>query len=235
MSLYNNKKQEKEFNLQIPQKATLVDCSPLKGFVNFDCSKSYVLAQSTGDFNCIGGAIGVKDFIDPTQEINKFYTQKTVIGHLSVTFYSASSPSLIALHKYQKDSSACMAATKTFFEKYKDNSVLSKKDDYIAVDKISSPPKDDTIAFYFKDEPDEVVGINVNIKGFQHASRYVEDINIWVSDIWTSKLGEYKLMTHEEHELDGDIYGHILCYLIPEDTTCPISHPFGTALDTCPI
>ena len=59
-------------------------------------------------------------------------------------------------------------------------------------------------------------GNSFSFKGFQHAARYVAEVNSWVSDVWTSKLGQYKLMTHDEHELDGDVYGHILCYLVAE-------------------
>jgi len=240
MSLYNNKKQEKEFNLHKPKQSTYQDCRPLKGFVNFDCTKSYVLADSTGEFNCIGWAVGVKEFIDPTQKINKYYDKKTETGMITVQFHSAPSPSQISLHEYQKSTSACMDAATLFFKDYKNTSVLPQKDDYVAMGKISYPPIDDTIAFYFKEGQDQVVGRDITIKGFQHAARYVKDVNSWVSDIWTSKLGEYKLMTHEEHELDGDIYGYILCYLVPMDSNtfeCPnnINHPFETIADTCPV
>ena len=80
--------------------------------------------------------------------------------------------------------------------------------------------------------------LNSSLKN-DNAARYVEDINSWVSDIWTSKLGPNILVTHNEHELEGTTYGHILCYLVSADNTifeCPnINHPFGTALDTCPI
>ncbi len=60
---------------------------------------------------------------------------------------------------------------------------------------------DDTIAFYFIEgeegtRPDQ-------LKGFAHASRYVKDLDSWVSDIWTSKLGPYKLITHNLDELSN--------------------------------
>ena len=50
---------------------------------------------------------------------------------------------------------------------------------------------------------------------FQHAARYVEDVKVWVSDIWSSKLGSQMLITHGEHELEGDNYR--LCYLVTEE------------------
>lgn len=78
-------------------------------------------------------------------------------------------------------------------------------------------PQDDTIAFYFKEGKDQFEERAIVSKGFQHAARYIEDVNHWVSDVWISKLGQYKLMTHEEHELSGETYGYILCYLVPDD------------------
>ena len=104
---------------------------------------------------------------------------------------------------------------KLFFDHYSQKSVLPKKNDYIAVDEISYPPEDDTIAFYFKDGEETFDSNEIKYKGFQHASRYVKDVNSWVSDVWTSKLGEEMLITHMEHELDGVTYGYILCYLVP--------------------
>lgn len=222
MALYNNKKQEKLFHLHDPKKSTSVDCDPIKdAFSDFACEKSYILAQPTGEFNCIGWAIGVKLFIDPTQQINKYYTEKISIGDLMVKYHSGVTSS-VTLYEYKKSSSACMESTKLFFENHKDHSVLLKKANYVAVNKIPHPPLDDTIAFYFKEGKDEFEGKEIVSKGFQHAARYIEDVNSWVSDVWTSKLGQYKLMTHNEHELDGTIYGHILCYLTSNDSG--ISH-----------
>jgi hypothetical protein len=98
--------------------------------------------------------------------------------------------------------------------------------------KFPTPPSDDTIAFYFK-EGEEVfdeVKREVSPKGFQHASRYVKDVNSWVSEIWTSKLGQNVLITHNEHELDGETYGYILCYLVPEDRNAEV-HLNGLGAD----
>ena len=183
MALYNNKKQEQLFHLHNPQKSA-VDCSTLKGyFPNFlNCEKSYVLAEPTSEFNCIGWAIGVREFIDPQKHINKHYNAKTYVGGINVE-YANRAKLTIPLSDYEKNPSACLKATAAFFDEYSDNSVLPKKDNYIAVEKISYPPSDDTIAFYFK-EGEEVFGEvkrEVSPKGFQHASRYVKDVNSWVS------------------------------------------------------
>lgn len=214
--LYSNKKQEGLFHLHSPTKPTSQECEPLKkAFSDFECEKSYILAEPTTEFNCIGWAIGVKDFIDPTQHINKYYNNKTEAGTITVKYHSGTT-SHVTLYNYKKDTKTCMEATKSFFEEYNDNSVLPKKDSYVAVDKISNTPLDDTIAFYFKVGEETLSENSIVKKGFQHAARYIEDVNSWVSDVWTSKLGPYKLMTHGEHELDGETYGHILCYLVPE-------------------
>lgn len=217
--LYNNKKQEKLFHLHDPEKSTSTNCAVLKlYFPNFlDCEKSYVLAQPTEEFNCIGWAIGVKEFIDPTKQINKYYNEKMHTGDSVSVRYANGATSSISLNSYKKDTSACLKAAKLFFDEYNENSVLPKKDNYIAVDKISQPPLDDTIAFYFKEGEETFDGHEINYKGFQHAARYVEDVNNWVSDIWTSKLGPAVLITHKEHELDGETYGRVLCYLVPND------------------
>ena len=217
MSLYNNKKQEQLFHLKKPFATPHQDCIELQRyFPNFlSCDKSNILAYPTGEFNCIGWAIGVKQFIDPVEEINKHYNDKSDTGlSISVTYPNGATSS-ISLKNYQKDSSECKNAVKLFFDHHNQNSVLPKKDDYIAMDKISYPPADDTIAFYFKEGEETFDANAIEYKGFQHAARYVEDVNSWVSDVWTSKLGEEMLITHMEHELDGATYGHILCYLVP--------------------
>ena len=238
MSLYNNQKQETLFHLHDPIAASIADCDPIrKDFTDFKCEKSYVLAERTTEYNCIGWAIGVKKFIDPTRYINLHYSQKEEHDTL-VSTTGRSNP--VTLHKYISNIESCKKAVTLFFEEQKDSSILPKKDKYVATDKIPNTPLDDTIAFYFKEGQDQVVGRDITIKGFQHAARYVKDVNSWVSDVWTSKLGEYKLMTHEEHELDGDIYGYILCYLVPMDRNtfeCPnnINYPFETIADTCPV
>lgn len=218
MSLYNNKNQEEVFHLHSPQSTGM--CSTLKAyFPNFlNCENSYVLAEPTSEFNCIGWAIGVKEFIDPTIRINKFYNEKVYAGGMSIEYVNGDK-STITFSNYKKDTSACLKATKSFFDEFNNKSVLPQKDNYIAVEKISYPPSDDTIAFYFKEGKDffDEEKNAVSYKGFQHAARYVKDVNDWVSEIWTSKLGPNVLITHKEHELDGDTYGNILCYLVAED------------------
>ncbi len=79
--------------------------------------------------------------------------------------------------------------------------------------KFLIPLLDDTIAFYFKEGKEIFDEQGIDYKGFQHAARYVEDVNSWVSDI---------LITHNEHELDGEAYGYVLCYLVPEDSNTNI-------------
>jgi hypothetical protein len=229
MALYNNKNQEKLFHLHAPAKSTVSDCLPVKIFDKYDCEKSYVLAQPTEEFNCIGWGIGVKDFIDPTEQINKHYLQKIEYDRLT---NRADSSLSIPLYEYSKNTEACINAVQLFFEEYKEKSVLPKKDYYVAVDKISYPPLDDTISFYFKEGKDNFVGREINSKGFQHAARYMKDLNSWVSDLWGSKFGGYKIMTHGEHELDGEFYGYILCYLVPRDF-CKIKNDIFKSLQMC--
>ena len=209
-SLYNNRKQEELFYLQEPQEVTANECNFLKGyFSNFKCEKSRVLAQDTEEFNCIGWAMGVKNFIEP-KEINKYYEAKEIYRMVGSKYTLKTFP----LHNYEKNAAACMQAIDAVFEEYHDDSVLPQKNDYVAIDTLSSPLQDDTIAFYFKDGQ-EASRNNRDAKGFQHAARYVKDVNGWVSEVWISKLGGYKLITHGEHELEGEYYGDILCYLIP--------------------
>lgn len=58
MTLFNNTKQEKLFHLHVPEKSNNEDCDIIRGaFGNFQCEKSYIIAQSTTEFNCIGWAI----------------------------------------------------------------------------------------------------------------------------------------------------------------------------------
>jgi hypothetical protein len=224
MALYNNKKQEQLFHLHDPIKSTKENCALLKVyFPDFlDCETSSILANPTKEFNCIGWAIGVKKFIDPTKDINKHYSAKLEYDKLT---YSSDRSKFLPLYEYDKSIESCMKASKLFFEEYKESSVLPKKDDYIGIDHITDPPQDDTIAFYFKEGQDQLEENGITRKGFQYAARYVEDVNGWVSDIWSSKLGPQMLITHGEHELEGEIYGHILCYLVPKNTnTATLDH-----------
>ena len=64
-----------------------------------------------------------------------------------------------------------MKASGLFFEAYKGNSILLKKDKYIPVDKISHPPQEDTIALYFKEAKDQFEEDGIIRKGFQHAAK----------------------------------------------------------------
>ena len=92
-----------------------------------------------------------------------------------------------------------------------------------AVSDIDHSPQDDTIAFYFLSGEE---GLKPNEgRGFTHAARYVEDVTSWVSDMWASKLGRYKLLTHGEDDLNNSIYGNPLCYLVPEKTNTETHDP----------
>lgn len=198
--LYNNKKQEAEFHLLTPRKISPQDCRTIKdAFKALECDHVYVIAEQTPDFNCIGWAIGVKAFLDPRDQINPHYSSRVLRDD-------------IGRYEYTANKESCMKASLKFFDAYKGRSVLPQKD-YKAVDHIPSTPQDDTIAFYFLPGIDDV---NQG-KGFTHAARYVKDIESWVSDLWTSKLGQYKLITHDEDDLNGDFYGDPLCYLVPRD------------------
>lgn len=69
--LYNNNKQKELFHLHNPKKADSSNCNPvLSLFKEFECDKSYILADASTEFNCIGWAIGVKEFISPEKMIN---------------------------------------------------------------------------------------------------------------------------------------------------------------------
>ena len=87
MALYDNDEQKQLFNLHIPRKSA-VDCDKLRmHFPNFlNCENSYVLAEPTLEFNCIGWAIGVREFIDPAKGINKYYHNKISVGEINVRY-----------------------------------------------------------------------------------------------------------------------------------------------------
>ncbi|CAL7961928.1 hypothetical protein MIDIC_340023 [Alphaproteobacteria bacterium] len=205
--LYNNKKQEQEFHLLTPRKVTTSECNNIKStFQLFNCSDSFVIAEQTLEFNCIGWAIGVREFIDPNREINPHYNAR--LAYRAAAGYNGKQ-----LFKYDENKSDCMKAVSEFFEAYKDRSVLPHKQ-YKPADTISGP-KDDTIAFYFISGEEGEKPLEG--KGFTHAARYIQDVNNWVSEVWTSKLGQYKLVTHGRDELNDSIYGNVLCYLVPDD------------------
>ena len=138
------------------------------------------------------------------QNINKHYNSKSDTG---TVIYPSGATLSISFKYYQRDVSDCKKAVKLFFDQYKQYSVLPKKDNYVAVDAISNPLLDNTIAFLFKEGEETLDGNEIAYKGFQHAERYVKDVNSWVSYVWTSKLGLDILITH----------GYPLCYLVPEN------------------
>jgi len=213
MSLYNNKKQEEYFYLHEPHQADSMDCRIMAAFKDFKCSESYVLAERTTEYNCIGWAIAVKDFIDPAKHINKYYNSKQKINDLVTT----DEKKVVGhLYRYEPNILDCQNSIKKFFDEYKELSVLPNKENYIAVGSIPNTPKDGSIAFYFISGDEDFIEDRISHKGFSHAARYVEEVHSWVSDVWTSKFGQYKLMTHEKFELMGDVYGSILCYLTPK-------------------
>jgi hypothetical protein len=198
LSLFNNEKQKELFQLQYPHKASTEDCAPIKGiFENFHCKDSYVLSQRSLEYNCIGWSIGVKKFIDPTTEINPYYSSKSEIG--TVTYTLRGKTSTTSIYQYMEQSESCKIAVTDFFNKFKEESVIPQKNTYIAADSITDPPPDDTIAFYFKAGDEDATSSKIERKGFQHAARYTEELNEWVSDVWSSKLGQYKLMTHKHY------------------------------------
>ena len=78
-TLYNNKKQESEFHLLPPRKVSSNECDDIKKtFQSLDCDHSFVIAEQTLDFNCIGWGIGVRTFISPAREINPHYNTKQI-------------------------------------------------------------------------------------------------------------------------------------------------------------
>jgi len=213
--LYNNNEQKELFHLHDPKKADSADCNPVSSaFKEFECNKSYVLADASPEFNCIGWAIGVKEFLSPNNVINKHYTSKNFIGNV-VYVYNGESKIIDSVYNYEKNTTDCKVSVTNFFNEYRHLSVLPNKYSYIAVENVPNPPADDTIAFYFKAGKETIDQDHIRFKGFLHASRYIEDVHNWVSDVWISKLGYYKVMTHDKYELIGDTYGDILCYLVP--------------------
>lgn len=208
--LYRDKTQKKLFHLHKPTKIDHDTCGFLeKIFPKYQCYQSYELADVNEDFNCIGWAIGVHHFIDPNVYINQHY--KTRFVYANIATYK--------LYEYHKNASSCMEAVKIFFDQNTDTSVLINKPQYKPTEFITQPPDDNTIAFYFKSGRDQFIQESKKIslipQGFSHAARYVSEVDNWVSDVWTSKLGQHKLVTHGKVELTGETYGEILCYLVP--------------------
>lgn len=208
--LYHDKTQQKLFRLHKPIKIDDDTCEFLeKIFPKYQCYQSYELADVTRDFNCIGWAIGVNYFIDPNENINLHYHARFVYANIAA----------LSLYQYDKSVNSCMEAVKTFFDQNTAPSVLANKYKYQPTEFITYPPADNTIAFYFKSGRDQFKEeggrIIVIPQGFSHAARYVSEVDNWVSDVWTSKLGQHKLVTHKEVELTGETYGEISCYLVP--------------------
>jgi hypothetical protein len=68
----------------------------------------------------------VKEFIDPTKHINKHYNEKTYTGGMNIEYVNGAKLT-ITLNHYKKDTSACLKATKSFFDEYSKNSILPEK------------------------------------------------------------------------------------------------------------
>lgn len=212
--LYNNTKQTQKFGLKEPHRASFKECRPIKAFFkSFNCTNAFILVESTRSFNCIGWAVGVKDFLDPVKHLNIHYTAKQSVGDLVSKDVKGNIKATYSLYNYTQDTEVCKSAAIKFFDAQKSNTVLPDTN-YKAVDSIQDKPLDNTIAFYFKGCV-EVLDPSHGIQycGFQHAARFIKDVDQWVSDIWTSKLGPHQLITHQQDELKE--YGDILCYLEP--------------------
>lgn len=201
---YENQIQNKIFNLHTPRQLIDNECRVLKiHFPKFICHTSYILAESSWDYNCIGWGIGVKRFIDPRVSISAFYNTKFFID---IEINLSNEP--IILFDYKRNQSDCIQAVTNFYNLYKNESVLSEVS-YLAKDSLLNLPKNNTIAFYFKECTDTINNSGqLDGCGISHAARYIEEK-------WVSKFGSFVLATHNMQDLSHGYYGEILCYLEP--------------------
>jgi hypothetical protein len=101
-----------------------------------------------------------------------------------------------------------MNAVTDFYAKFKHESILSEIK-YHAKSSIPEVPKNNTIAFYFKDCMDIInASGQLEVCGISHAARYI-------NQSWTSKFGSFILATHGASDLEHGYYGEILCSLEP--------------------
>ena len=196
--------QKEFFNSHEPRKLTKDECNTLKYyFPKFICKTSYVVAESTGDYNCIGWGVGIKQFLDPRANISIFYNAKSVVD---IEITPDNNP--IMLFNYKKDQDSCLDAVSNFYKKFKHESILSEIE-YYAKSSIQELPKNNTIAFYFKECMDIINSASqLEGCGISHAARYI-------NQSWTSKFGSYVLATHSSEDVEQGYYGEILCYLEP--------------------
>ncbi|CAL7961659.1 hypothetical protein MIDIC_310024 [Alphaproteobacteria bacterium] len=168
-----------------------------KSVITFDTQKPYVLSKEKEceecvtlykvfqTYNCIGWAFGVSGWLN-VPAINAIYNTK--FKHS--TELSKQKACVEAIDSYIKE---ILGPTYGNSESNCLNLMQSLK----AVEKLSTPTKNNSIALYFNDTIDNA--------GFTHATRYVEGIG------WTSKLGYEELVIHSLNELEG-VYGQVLCY-----------------------
>lgn len=143
-------------------------------------------------YNCIGWALGVETWINPSVKLPK-------------AAFSNGTKLAISVANFIKDQIE-------YFSK-ESNSHLLKLDIMKNLKTISclqpiSSIKilNGAVAFYFKNGD------------MTHAARYVDKIGDQKIEAWTSKLGQSFLVWHELDDLNEGGYGEHLCYALPGET-----------------
>lgn len=156
----------------------------------------YSLKEYLIVYNCIGWALGIRDWINPSsQECNYSASDfLSCFANLTQNFLN-----FISI-KYNSNSEKKAFVQEDVISKLNKIAYCSEE-----LPDINLINQEGTIAFYFKN------GV------MTHAARFVHELEGYVIDSWISKLGHDIMISHKLEDLAGNnsLYGNPLCYLIP--------------------
>jgi hypothetical protein len=178
---------QKSFNIEFIQGDDLSIYD--KQSINSSSIKSFSPSSFILGYNCIGWALGVETWINPTTKIPK-------TAFLNGTKLSTSVANFIEDQtEYFKRETHAHLVKLEIMENFKKISCFEP----ISPMNFS----DGAVAFYFQNY------------AMTHAARYVDKIGDKTIKAWTSKLGQSFLVWHELNDLNEGKYGEPLCYALP--------------------
>lgn len=140
-------------------------------------------------YNCIGWALGVETWINPTTKIPKTAFSNGIKLATSVSNFIEDQ-----IEYFKRESNSHLVKLK----------IMENFEKISCLEPISFMNfTDGAIAFYFQNY------------AMTHAARYTDKIGEQSVKAWTSKLGQSFLVWHELNDLNEGKYGEPLCYALP--------------------
>jgi len=174
-------------------------------------TESYSLKEYLIVYNCIGWALGIRDWISPSTQKCSMNLNKSLgcFANLTQDFLN------IISTKYSVNSEKKSFVQEDIISKLNKTAYCSEQ-----IPNTNLLNKEGTVAFYFKD------GV------MTHAARFVNNLENHTISKWVSKLGHDIMIAHTLEDLAGgnrSLYGDPLCYAIPivQEYNCTVNELGG--------